>query len=313
MNPTLRRVNPTLIIGFVLAIAASALTYRLVSAPKRPASGLVRKQANRGKRHAVIAACDIAANQWITLDLLKSGDTRRTGWTPEQQRVLSDLVGKTTLREIHAGDPVRPEDVTIPTGGAMGHDFQVPPGLRALTVQTASAIAGQPELVRPGDRVDVIVLFSDAHGAQRGKTVAQKVPILSVISSTPVPAPAAGATAGTPPPQPPATPNSPPTVVLGVTPEEAEEIAVGELTGRVRLTIRNPLDQTIYVPVLKVLEAKQGSETSRSRVGSGKLANVVGGVSVPPLPGMYSGPPPKGFTSVEVIRGNERSRLNVPK
>lgn len=137
--------------------------------------------------------------------------------------------------------------------------IRVPVGMRAISIDTTAeiAVAG---LVRPGDRVDVQVVYpgEDAIGGARGngssraRTLLQLVPILAVgelvVGTPPQPTPASlsgmttgGASASTPPPQPPV--QTARTVTLALTPAQVAELALARNVGALTLSLRNPDDR----------------------------------------------------------------------
>lgn len=318
MKQSLRRINPIIIVGCVFALVAGIATYRYVRTPPKPPA----KPPTVGVKPAevpILAARDIPTNQLITVESLKSGDPKKAEWSLDQKQRLMDLIGKVASRDLRAGEPIKLEDVMAPVATMTGHDFLVPTGLRALTIRTASAIAGEPELARPGDRVDVIILMPDAQMGKRGVTVAQNVPVLSVVESTATsPAASEGSQGGeAQQPAPEAQVSStaaPPTVVLGVTPRQAEEIAAGQLFGKVRLTIRNPLD----LSKIPYFTRRETGGITRLGIGTPGAVSLVrkpplpkGAISprIYTLPGAFPGP----TVPIQVVRGTEHSLINVPK
>ena len=152
----------------------------------------------------------------------------------------AELIGKVATRAIAAGALI-PRDAV---GGEEKLAIRVPVGMRAISIDTTAeiAVAG---LVRPGDRVDVQVVYpgadaiSGARGAgrSRAQTLLQMVQVLAVgdavlgtgpssgtkdaISSAPLPAR---------------------TVTLALDPQQVSTLSLAKSTGALTLSLRNPVD-----------------------------------------------------------------------
>jgi pilus assembly protein CpaB len=133
--------------------------------------------------------------------------------------------------------------------------IRVPVGMRAISLDTTAeiAVAG---LLRPGDRVDVQVVYpgadaiSGARGAGRSQaqTLLQMVQVLAVgdaVVGTPSPAPASGlsgeADDGRSRSSAPA-PAVARTVTLALYPDQVAALSLAKSTGALHLSLRNPND-----------------------------------------------------------------------
>jgi pilus assembly protein CpaB len=165
----------------------------------------------------------------------------------------AEAIGQVATRDIPANTLI-PRTVL---GREANLAIRVPVGMRAISIDTTAeiAVAG---LVRPGDRVDVQVVYpgEDAiagargNGSSRARTLLQMVPILAVgelvvgTPSTPVPTSIAGTSNGRsaapPPPQPVQTSR---TVTLALTPPQVAELALAKNVGALTLSLRNPDDR----------------------------------------------------------------------
>ncbi|NCO36208.1 MAG: Flp pilus assembly protein CpaB [Armatimonadetes bacterium] len=326
MMQGLRRVNPVLIVGFMLALVAGLATYRYVRHQRTPSGKLpVKPPIPEGS--AILASRAIVSGEVVTVDMLKSDDSNHPEWTEKQRGLLQSTVGRVTLRDIASGEEVSPEDVEVPlvVSPGTGYPFHIPEGLRALSIQTGSALSGQPELAHPGDQVDVIALTNEA-GQAFSRTIAQNAPVLSVIDglappSTPV---AAKRGEGTKPAEAPSAPSGPPTVVIGVTPEQAEQIALAQMVGSIRVTIRNRLDESRFAskgtdgrgvlwPSRREKIDRPATTARRPSIvpfGPPPATGWPGRAATRPQP---SSVPKEPRETVEVIRGNERTFVEVRK
>jgi pilus assembly protein CpaB len=147
-----------------------------------------------------------------------------------------ELIGKVATRAIAAGALI-PRDAV---GGEARLAIRVPVGMRAISIDTTAeiAVAG---LVRPGDRVDVQVVYpgadaiSGARGAgrSRAQTLLQMVQVLAVGEAVVGAQPASEGSAPPPPAR---------TVTLALTPEQVSTLSLAKSTGALTLSLRNPTD-----------------------------------------------------------------------
>jgi pilus assembly protein CpaB len=192
----------------------------------------------------------IRTGETITADMIRNAATdpaRHPGIAIPQE-----AIGKVATRDI-------PANTLIPRhmlGGEANLAIRVPIGMRAISIDTTAeiAVAG---LVRPGDRVDVQVVYpgEDAiagargNGSSRARTLLQLVPVLAVgdiVVGTQAPQSAsatiAGATTSTPTPAP-AYAQTARTVTLALTPPQVAELSLAKNVGSLTLSLRNPDDR----------------------------------------------------------------------
>jgi pilus assembly protein CpaB len=111
-----------------------------------------------------------------------------------------------------------------PAGTGPGLELKIPPGQRAMAVRI-NDVAGISGLIQPNSRVDVLVTLTEAAtGKQVAKLFMENMRVLSV--GTEIQRDASGKA------------NAATTVTLGVTPEEAERLAVAMNTGSIQLVLR---------------------------------------------------------------------------
>jgi len=148
-----------------------------------------------------------------------------------------ETIGKVATRPLAAGSLI-PRDAL---DQAAGLAVRVPFGMRAASIETSAeiAVAG---LLRPGDKVDVAVVYpgadalSGARGAARSRadTLLQNVLVLAV-GDTVVGAPPGGErTAAAPAPA--------RTVTLALAPGQVSVLSLARSTGALYLSLRNPAD-----------------------------------------------------------------------
>jgi Flp pilus assembly protein CpaB len=142
-----RRVLATL-----LAVAALVLAVRPPAEPAASATGppTVRLVVARGDLQAgsVLAPADLEVTRWPA-DLAPTGAVRSA----------DELAGRTLAGPLHSGEPVTDLRLVGP-----GLTASLPAGQVAAPVRLADLAVA--ELVRPGDRVDVLATAADATEAE---------------------------------------------------------------------------------------------------------------------------------------------------
>ncbi len=209
---------------------------------------LAAVSASPASRSVVVAARDLApgvplvaedlALEAVPEALLAAGDSYAD---PE------DLLGATPLERVLAGEVVRVERLTG-EGANSTLNGLIAPGARAVTVLTDRA-AGVGGLLRPGDRVDVIVTIrpdTNALGADWvTETVLQGVRVLAVdddvlgAQSTEEEQETARSSRA------PRPSSRKVLVTLEVLPDEAEKMALGTSRGDIHLSLRSRDDDEI--------------------------------------------------------------------
>lgn len=246
---------------------------------------------------AVLAAAAraIRTGETITADMIRNApaDPRRNPTIA----TAGELIGKVATRAIAAGALIPRDAVGVEAKLAI----RVPVGMRAISIDTTAeiAVAG---LVRPGDRVDVQVVYpgadaiSGARGAgrSRAQTLLQMVQVLAVGESVvgAQPASATGGETSTPPP--PAR-----TVTLALTPDQVSALALAKSTGALTLSLRNPTDSE---------QVAVAAATSRAPdlVVAPLIAAAAASPSSPPT---RSRPAPSRPHAIELVVGDRREIL----
>ena len=213
-----------------------------------------------------------------------------------EQTPLAALRGSVTSRPLAAGEYVTWAKVVLP-GGPGFLTSVLEPGYRAVTIEVDQATTAA-SLIYPGDRVDVIMVYTPGAGGvpvevsgaigPTAQTIARDLRVIAVGNTveslgrygTTSVAQAGLAIA-------PATPPEGDTFTLEVRPRDAERIALAAISGRLTLAIRS-----VHMPA--------GDEPASGAVG---FHEVMRG------PGPYALAPeaPK----VRVLRGSTRQRESV--
>lgn len=151
----------------------------------------------------------------------------------------AELIGKVATRAIAEGALI-PRDAV---GGEEKLAIRVPVGMRAISIDTTAeiAVAG---LVRPGDRVDVQVVYpgADAISGARGAGRSQAQTLLQMVQVLAVGDAVLGAQSGSAKDQLSAPPPPARTVTLALSPEQVSLLSLAKSTGALTLSLRNPVD-----------------------------------------------------------------------
>jgi Flp pilus assembly protein CpaB len=212
-----RNIMPLLGIAVVVAILSTGVFYGLFAGRLHSASADVSGQP------IVIAAHDLERGKVLGADDLKvsqfKGALAGSFSNPEQ------VLGSTLIAAVKQNEPLLEERVVsknpIPGSAQRG----VPSGLRAVSIRISES-DGVIALLRPGAKVDLQAV-QDRPGGPELRTILQDIEVVSVGAQ---PQPAAG--------------NRGPVSIVTVLakPEDADVLAVADAGTRLRLSLRNPLD-----------------------------------------------------------------------
>ncbi len=243
-----KNVAPILAVAFAMAVVCTAAFYGLVAGKLTPsaeanATPNVLVAARQIARGSTVSALDVKALPWTS------------GPVPEDAlQQPSQVDGMTALTDVGAGEPlVSARLANRRTGGGLG----IPSGMRAVSVQVHDS-SGIVALLKAGHRVDVQAVYTRTGANQDAelKTVLENVEVLKI---NPVPEPAPGRSAL-------------PVATLLVTPAEADVVGLADAVARVRLVLRNPLDQ----------EKVPRQTLAAGGLMRGGYAQSVAGVPLPP-------------------------------
>ena len=196
----------------------------------------------------VVAAQDISAGARITADMVVIDDVLDKNALTGSFRTTAPVVGQVAVVPLVAGEQLVPDKITATGGAAFGEYGDNPPlslllepGERAVSVQFSSLV-GAGGLVRPGDRVDIILSVkteSPAGKDQIAATVLQGLKVLAIDQDVAAQASAAeGTIPGDKDSNPLAT-----TVTLAVSPVQGEVLALADMcrenfAGRLAIALR---------------------------------------------------------------------------
>jgi len=198
-----------------VAVVATFGAYRYLVANSRPVSVPLQS--------VVVANRDIPEGSPIDRLALVLASWPATTVPAGAYSSIDSVVGRVTRVNVFSGEPIVPGRLA-PAGTGPGLELKIPPGQRAMAVRI-NDVAGISGLIQPNSRVDVLVTIADqATGKQVAKLFMENMRVLSV--GTEIQRDASGKA------------NTATTVTLGVTPEEAERLAIAMNTGSIQLVLR---------------------------------------------------------------------------
>ncbi|HXJ44356.1 MAG TPA: Flp pilus assembly protein CpaB, partial [Bryobacteraceae bacterium] len=217
MSAFKRNLVPLVCIAFVAASVATAIFYGLLGRRLREASADTPRQsivvAARGlERGAIVLATDVKLSTWGGQYPLKGGFS-----------AIAQVTGKALANAVQENEPVTQERLGAIDGSA---GIGIAAGMRAISVH-ASDSSGVLALLHPGQKVDVQVLTGDRGGNVKLRTALENVEVLSVS-----------------PPDANGGRSAAPVVTLLATPVDADHLALADSGARIRLLLRNPLDDS---------------------------------------------------------------------
>ncbi len=203
-------------IAFVVAILATGVFYGLFVSKMSSNTGsgkMLVVAAKALKPGTVLQPADVKLVPWLGDQLPKGGFSS-----------ADQVAGKTVFDPIGEDEPIFASRLaTADTGGASG----VPSGMRAVSVHVTDS-TGVLALLHGGQKVDVqVVTGRGDHGDTQVRTALEGLKVLSVTPQSELSS--QGATL--------------PVVTLLANPHDADILAVADSGARVRLALRNPLDE----------------------------------------------------------------------
>jgi pilus assembly protein CpaB len=220
------------------------------------------KNADAGDRQPVfVAMTDINASDELTAQNIKLEEWPKAIVPAGALTQLEDVEGKRCRMKIYAGEPILSSKLLGPNE-SIGAAKEIPPGYRVAHV-TVDGATGTNNLILPGDRVDVLVFrntnASDTH-ATAAKIVLQDIKVFAVDTHTET---EYSKTRGEQ-----TEPMTARTIALLVTPRQSEILhAATEMSGAIRLVLRNPEDDTHYVSEGATISDIFGPEAKTKRDG----------------------------------------------
>ena len=217
----MKKTNLVTLLGIALVVAllATGVFYGLF------VSNL--KSNNDPARTIVVAAKPLEAGKILTAD-----DVKAIGWPAAQlpkgaYEKVEQVAGKTLFDAVAEADPLFSSRLLAQDGS--GGNAGVPAGMRAVSIHVSDS-SGVVAMLRAGHRVDaqIVVKRGKESDSVELRTAVENLEVLSVSPR------AEQGSQG----------NNLPIVTLLAQPAEADVLALADSGARIRLTLRNALDQT---------------------------------------------------------------------
>jgi pilus assembly protein CpaB len=224
----LNKRSGTILIALVLAVATGLLAFNYLSSVKTAAVVVP-------SRTVVVASQDIPVRTVITPAMLTQVSRPADTVDPDALVAPSAAVGQIALIAIPSGSTVAASKVGHV--GLGGLSVQIPSGEEAISIGL-DRVKGVADLVRAGDRVDVIAV-TPARGtsAPLAATILRNKVVLAMGSAVETPVAAQPNAAASPAPD-----MTVETATLALTPSEAKLIALADLNATLRLALRSSKD-----------------------------------------------------------------------
>lgn len=222
-----RNMVPLFGIAFVVAIISTGVFYGLFAGRLRSSTGDI------AGRPIVVAARDLERGSVLQRSDLRVSEVR--GSLSGSFTRTEELVGAVLLLPVKENEPLIQERVALrEAASANPGPTVVPAGMRAVSIRVAES-EGVANWLRPGARVDLEAV-SERNGVAELKTILQNVEVLGV----------------TPPPDGNGGNRGAVRIVSVLTsPQDADVVALADSAARLRVALRNPLDEdtSLHRPV----------------------------------------------------------------
>jgi pilus assembly protein CpaB len=302
----------------LLFVLAGAVVFGLLAAVSVNRYLSNAQAFSRNMNEVVVAKVDIPLGTTIVAEQLTKVQLP-SGAVPDGAFSQPDkLVNRVAVVNIAAREPVT-DFKLAPEGSAGGLSSVIPEGYRAMTVKVDDVI-GVAGFLRPGAMCDVLTVIEQGDAGRRNpisKIVLQNVKVL-----------ASGQNIDKPKDQREAEQVK--AVTLQVTPEQAEKLALASTEGKLRLVMRNAIDQgdeqTEGVDKSRLLTGEQAkpapepgslkSEQPKAQapapapVRRRAPARTAAPAEAPQAAAPAPPPPPR--PSVEMIQGAKKSTVEFP-
>jgi pilus assembly protein CpaB len=216
----------------LLFVLAGAVAFGLVAAVS-VSRYLSNAQANpRNLRNVVVAKVDIPLGTKVVAEQLMKAQFPSNAVPDGVFESEEKLLGRVTVVNVAAREPVT-DFKLAPEGSAGGLSAVIPEGYRAMTVKVDDVI-GVAGFLQPGTMVDVLTVIEPSEGGGHrnpiSKIVLQNVKVLASGQNLDKPKNEREA-------------ETVRAVTLQVTPEQTEKLALASTEGKLRLVLRNTVDQ----------------------------------------------------------------------
>lgn len=209
-----------IVLALILSVAAAGVSFMYISGTFGDAGKLVP---------VVTAIQDIPMNTTVAKEMLAVKDIPEKYAHPEAYRTIEQAVGKTSKVQILKDQQILPNIIAAKDKPGNRFSYNIADKQRAVTlaVSEVTGVGGYPVV---GDRVDIL-LTRDTAGTTYTSTMMQYKEILATGSMTV--------------PTEDGKQKIVPTFTLSLSQAEAQQITLAESTGKIKFTLRPPVDKEI--------------------------------------------------------------------
>jgi len=274
------RVFLPVAVALVFALVGAFIAYKWAQS-QRPAAQQRTADASGDVVNVAVAAAQIPwgaklSTENIQMKAFLSKSLPATGYFTDPA-VLS---GRVAIASLETGDIIV-ESRLAPVGATGGIAAVVTPGNRAIAVK-GDKVVGLAGLIRPRDRVDVLVTIETRDGAEK-KGPVTKIVLENILVLAAGPQMQKGDKG-----------ESPVDVyTLEVTPDDGEKLALASNEGKLHFALRNTTDSEIVLTRGATVVETLDSYRARSTAPDARPLEA-----------------PAGYYSVEVIRGTSRANVD---
>jgi pilus assembly protein CpaB len=277
---------------------------------------------NRGEAASVetvpvlIAAMDVPRGGTITAELVSVKNFPREMAPAGSLAKPEEAIDRAVAVPLVRGEPVLDAKLSK-KGAGRGLSALVPPGMRAVTINTPNLASGVAGFVLPGNKVDVLLTVSDNNTTSGGgvdtgggstTTLMQNVEILAVDQKMDAPA------------ENKVDPRDLRSVTLLVTPHQANLLDLGQNKGTLHLSLRNHNDnQATNIPPATLADVRFRHEKPWDEKVKGVLAALGEAMAKraaampPPPPPVVKAPEPPPKMIIRTIRGAHEGEVAIVK
>lgn len=254
----------------------------------------------------IVAAETVQRGITLSAEMLTRRDWPTEFVPPDAMRALDEAVGRTVWIPMVANDVVV-ESKLASKGAGRGMASLIPPGMRAVTIQTPNVATGVAGFVLPGNKVDVLwtvhpAAQNDQTGGGSTATLLQNIEILAVDQTIELPA------------ENKVDPQDLRSVTLLVSPIDAAKLDLAQNRGTLRLSLRNPEDTQTDVIAMTTLAALRQATAPDPPVDANSL--VADYAEIEPETATVNAPPsavraPEVLLPIRTLRGNSSGAVQL--
>lgn len=223
-----KRINIILVLAVVFGLVAAWGTYQYLEHMKKTYKSSAKFVT------VAVAREKIPARQAITEQMVEFKDLPSNYVNPDAITEKGRVINQVSSSDIFPGEQILKSKILLPNDPSGGLALMVEPGRRAATIAVDS-VAGVAGLLKPGDRIDALVLLDGVPGQPPtiASTFIHNIKILAINSN-------GGANQGD-------KTSGSQLITMSVNPAEAQQLALASAKGNIRLLLRTPSDQGVTV------------------------------------------------------------------